>query len=286
MKIGMLTGVWFIAEGATLIASLRRAAALGFRYVDLHGTFHGGPSHLNQAERLAVGSEMKALGLVPRNYVLHAPHNIPSAGPAEIEENFACLKEGIDMALGWGMNQLMLNAGQWAYGIDRRAAWEKSAVFLRRVCDYAAPRGVFIAQESEPYVWFLVNDTPSTVRMVEEVDRANFTVLADLGHMALAREAPGELARIGDRIIHAHVSDHRPFLHTNQEIGSGFTRTKEYLDELYRMDIDRRIKRFGCDELLVCLELGAPGDPIGDPDGLVKRSLDHLRQIAPELTLR
>lgn len=285
MKIGMLTGVWFVADGATLVKSLRRAAVLGFRYVDLHGTFHGGPALLKPEERLAAGSEMKALGLVPRNYVLHAPHNLPSANEAEIEENFACLREGIDMALSWGVNQLMLNAGQWVYGMARQAAWEKSVHFLRRVCDYAAPLGFFIAQEPEPYVWFLVNDIASTVRMMEDVDRRNFTVLVDLGHMALAREGPEELARVGDAIVHCHFSDHKPFMHTNQVIGTGFTRTRDYLDELRRIGIDRRVKRFGYDELVISFELGVPGDRIGDPDGWVKRSIEHIRQIAPDMTL-
>ena len=42
MKVGMLTGLWHIAEGATLLESLPRVARLGFRYVDLHGVFHAG----------------------------------------------------------------------------------------------------------------------------------------------------------------------------------------------------------------------------------------------------
>ena len=104
MKIGMLTGLWFVAEGATLIHSLRRAAALGFRYVDIHGVFHGGQALLKPEERLAIKSEMKALGLVPRNYVLHALHNPPSANEADAEENFICLLEVIDMALTWVVN--------------------------------------------------------------------------------------------------------------------------------------------------------------------------------------
>jgi sugar phosphate isomerase/epimerase len=281
----MLTGLWFAAEGATLIHSLRRAAALGFRYVDIHGVFHGGPALLKPKERLAVKSEMKTLGLVPRNYVLHALHNSPSASEVELEENFACLREGIDMALTWGINQLMLNAGQWAYGMTRRAAWEKSECFLRRVCDYAAPLGVFIAQEPEPYVWFLVNDIASTARMMADVDRPNFTVLVDLGHMALAREGPEELAGIGDAIVHAHFSDHKPFMHTNLVIGTGFTRTKDYLDELRRMGIDRRVKRFGYDELVISFELGVPGDRISNPEDWVKRSIEHIQQIAPDMTL-
>jgi sugar phosphate isomerase/epimerase len=285
MKIGMLTGLWFVAEGATLVESLRRAAALGFHYVDLHGVFHGGPVHLNPSERLAVKAEMIALGLVPRNYVLHALHNLPSASEAELEQSLAYLKEGVDLALTWEVNQLMLNAGQWVYGMPRQTAWEKSVRFLQRVCDYAAPRGLFIAQEPEPYVWFLVNDISSGIRMLEDVDRQNFTILVDLGHMALGRESPAELDRLGEAIIHAHFSDHKPFLHTNQVIGTGFTHTKDYLDELYRMDIDRRMNRFGYDELVVSFELGVPGDAIEDPDDWVKRSIQYVQEVAPYITL-
>ena len=90
---------------------------------------------------------------------------------------------------------------------------------------------------------------------------------------------------VGDAIVHAHFSDHKPFLHTNQVIGTGFTRTKDYLDELRRMKIDRRVKRFGYDELVISFELGVPGDRIGDPEDWVKRSIQHIQQIAPDMTL-
>ena len=225
------------------------------------------------------------MGLTPRNYVLHARHNIPSASDAELEQSFAYLQEGIDMALDWGVNQVMLNAGQWIYGLPRQAAWERAVRFLQRLCDYAAPRGVYIAQEAEPYIWFLVNDIPSTRRMWEDVDRQNFTVLVDLGHMALARESEDDLASLGDAIIHAHFSDHQPYLHTNQAIGTGFTQTRDYLDALQRMEIDRRVKRFGYDELVVSFELGVPGDTIADPDDWVRRSIQHIQEIAPYMTL-
>jgi sugar phosphate isomerase/epimerase len=186
MKIGMLTGLWYIADGATVIESLQRAAGLGFRTVDLHGVFHAGPAHLSSQGRQAVKDELANLGLSARNYVLHPLVNLPSASQAELEHNYAYLCEGVDLALEWGVNQLMLNAGQWAYGVPRPQAWEQSVRFLQRLCDYAAPRGVFIAQEPEPYVWFLVNDLASARRMMADVDRPNFTLLLDLGHMALS----------------------------------------------------------------------------------------------------
>ena len=76
MKIGMLSGLWFLASAASIFESLQHVASLGFHYVDLHGVFHAGPAHLTQRERIAVKTELDALGLKPRNYVLHALHNI------------------------------------------------------------------------------------------------------------------------------------------------------------------------------------------------------------------
>jgi sugar phosphate isomerase/epimerase len=285
MKIGMLTGLWYVAGEATLVESLHCAAALGFHYVDLHGVFHAGPVHLSVQARQQVKVELETLSLSPRNYVLHSPHNPASAGQAELESSFEYLREGIDLCLYWGINQLMLNPGQWTYGVSRQQAWENAVRFIQRVCDYATSRGIFIALEAEPYVWFLVNDIPSTARMLADVDRENLTVLVDLGHMGLSRETPVDLAGLGDRIIHAHFSDHEKFRHTNQVIGTGVTPTADYLEWLRCMDIDRQVGRFGYDELVVSFELGAPGDQIIDPDDRVRRSLDYVQQIAPFMSL-
>jgi sugar phosphate isomerase/epimerase len=285
MKIGMLTGIWSIAERASLIDSLRRAAALGFQYVDLHGVFHAGPVHLSTEDRLVVKSELKTLELIPRNYVLHPPHNLASAREAELELNFAYLQEGIDLALDWGINQLELNAGQWVYGLPKDSSWEKAVRFLQRLCDHASTRSFFIAIESEPYVWFLVNDLASTQRMLSDVNRPNFTVLVDLGHLALERQSPKGLAQIADVIINAHFSDHKPYLHTNQVIGTGFTPTADYLDMLRQLEIDRRMQRFGYDEMVVSFELGVPGDRIDDPDDWVRKSLQHVLEIAPYMNV-
>lgn len=285
MKIGMLTGIWYIADKATLMESLRRAAALGFHTVDIHGVFHGGPLHFDQAECRRTADEMQRLGLTARNYVLHPLTNPAAAEDAEQEANIAYLKRGFDYAAAWGVNQIMLNAGQWTYGIPRPVAWQRSVKFLRSICDAAAERGLFIAQEPEPYVWFLVNDLPSAQRMFADVDRDNFTLLVDLGHLALSRENPADLATVKERIIHAHFSDHQAMQHTNQVIGSGVTRTADYLAYLKQMDIDACMQRFGCDELVISFELGAPGDRIDDPDEWVRRSLEYVQQAAPFMTL-
>ena len=285
MKIAVLTGVWHIAESAGLVDSLGRAAALGFRYVDIHGVFHGGPAHLSSDERLRVKQQLQRLGLQPRNYVLHAPTNPAAATSEEQEQNLAYLREGIDLAVSWGMRQLMLNAGQWDTAVPRPEAWKRSVHFLQRICDYAATKDVFIAQEPEPYVWFLVNDLQSAARMQAEVNRRNFALLVDLGHLGLSREGPGELQAVKDSIIHAHFSDHLVNQHTNQVIGTGATRTADYLATLRDLQIDRLMERFGEQELVISFELGVPHDLIADADDWVRRSLAYVQQIAPFLAL-
>jgi len=285
MKIGMLTGIWSVAEGATLIESLERVAALGFRYVDLQGIYHAGPKHLTSEERKEVKTVMDSLGLTPRNYILHALHNLGSATDEELESSYRYLCEGIDLAVSWGINQLMLNGGMWAFGVSREEAWSKAVRFIQRVCDYAAPRDVFIAQETEPYVWFLVNDIASSVKMMEDVNRPNLTNLIDFGHMALAREGLDDLALLGDSIVHAHISDHEPLLHTNQIVGTGFTPVADYLQMLEEYEIDRRVKRFGYDDIILGLELGYPGSQVNDADEWVRQSIRHMKEIAPDLAL-
>jgi sugar phosphate isomerase/epimerase len=264
---------------------LRRVAALGFRYVDLHGVFHAGPVHLSDKERAAIKPELDSLGLSPRNYILHPRHNPASAGDKEIDEDLAYLREGMDMASGWGVRQMMLNAGQWAAGIPRPDAWASSVRFLQRVCEVATRYEMQIAQEPEPYVWFLVNDLASACRMNADVDRPNFNVLVDLGHMGLARESRPDLERVADLIIHAHFSDHQLTKHTNQVIGTGATPITDLVSLLRGLDLDRRVGRFGFDELVISCELGVPGDVIPDPDDWARRSLRFVQSIAPDLRL-
>ena len=283
MKLGMLTGLWWVASRATVFEALERTAALGFSTVDLHGVFHAGPAHLSPDERLRVKRDLDRLGLEARNYVLHARHNIPSATPAEREEDLAYLRQGIDLAASWGTRQLMLNAGQWRPSVGRAEAWERAVSFLQAVCAYAEPRGVFILQEPEPYVWFLVDNLASAQQMMQDVGRPNFGLLVDLGHMGLAREGVGALEPVADSILHAHFSDHPAYQHTNQVIGTGAMPLGETLAGLRCLQIDARLQHRGFDGLSVAFELGAPGDTIDDPDDWVRRSLAAVQTVDPEL---
>ena len=286
MKLGMLTGLWYVASKATVFEALERAAALGFRTVDLHGVFHAGPAHLSGDDRRRVRADLDRLGLEARNYVLHPRHNIPNASPAEVQEDLTYLQQGIDCATRWEVRQLMLNAGQWHASTGRAEAWRRAVAFLQAVCEYAETRGVYVLQEPEPYVWFLVDDLAAALEMQADVGRPNFGLLADLGHMGLAREGVQALEPTAGTILHAHLSEHLAHQHTNQIIGTGSMPLGELLAGLKKLDLDSLVRKQGFDELTVSFELGAPGDQIADPDDWVRRSIAAVQALDPEIALR
>jgi len=286
MKLGMLTGLWYVASQASVFEAMERAAALGFRTVDLHGVFHAGPMHLTPEARRRVRPELDRLGLEARNYVLHARHNIPSATPNEREEDLAYLREGIECAASWGIRQLMLNAGQWAPAAGRSEAWRRAVAFLQAVCEAGETRGVSIVQEPEPYVWFLVDDLAAARQMQYDVARPNFGLLVDLGHMGLAHESAAELEPLAGSILHAHFSDHLVNQHTNQVIGTGAVPLGDMLAGLRALRVDEQLRARGYDELTIAFELGAPGDTIPDPDDWVERSIAAIRALDPSIGVR
>jgi sugar phosphate isomerase/epimerase len=285
MKLGILTGLWFVAHEATVLESIKSVNELGFRYIDLHGTYHAGPHHLSSDEIRRVKVDLNHSNMEPRCYVLHSPLNIASATNDELEYCVRFYEEGIEIAAEWNINQIMLNAGQWAWDKSRIDSWNTSVSFLRRVCDHAAKYGIFISLEAEPYVWYMLNDLRSSIQMMNDIDRPNVAVVVDLGHMALAREGAIELGSIADTIIHAHASDHEVDKHTNQILGTGFARLGDYLLALHEMEIDKKVNRFGYEELVISFELGFPGDQIQDPQEWVNRSINHIRKLAPFVTL-
>jgi sugar phosphate isomerase/epimerase len=122
--------------------------------------------------------------------------------------------------------------------------------------------------------------------MQHDVGRPNFGLLADLGHIGLARESAADLVPLADTILHAHFSDHEENRHTNQVIGSGAVPLGELLAGLHQLEIDARLQARGYDELAISLELGVPGDVIPDPEAWVRRSIAAVQALDPGLGLR
>lgn len=277
MKLGVITTPWSLAEGLSLPETFERIAALGYRYVDVSGVRHGDPLALSAAKKQAAADAVRLNDLVPVCIALWPPGNVATQDDAEREACFAYVRAGIDFAAQLGAPNVLFNTGQRTIGLDHAAAWRNAVGFVRRAADYAAARGIRVLVESEPYVYYVMNDLATSLRMVDEVGRRNCLTIIDLGHMSLSRESPASLADAIDKIGHIHITDNDGLLHANDIVGSGTTPVGAYLAAIHEAD--------SAHEPVAVMELGVPGDSIDSPERWVEASSTHARRVAPFLAL-
>jgi sugar phosphate isomerase/epimerase len=284
MKLGVITTPWAIASDLSLPETFARIAAMGFHYVDILGLLNGDPLVLSEAQKQEAVDALQRHGLTPACFVLWPPGNVASADKAEQERCFEYIRAGIDFCAKLGARKVLFNAGQRVIGLDHRQAWLHSGSFMRRCADYALEQDVWILVESEPYVYYLVNDLATSVQMVREVDRPRFLTIVDLGHMSLSRESASALADAASIIGHIHITDNDGLLHANHIIGSGTTPVAEYLAAINASPAASYCAARN-DELVAVMELGVRGDPIDSPERWVRESTAHVQEVAPFLTL-
>lgn len=280
MKLGVITSLWAYAEDLPLWETLERIAALGIRYVDILGSLHGDPLLLSAWEKRRILERLKSLDLVPCNLVLLPPGNIASEDESEVEACWEYVQAGMEFIAFLRGDQALFNGGKRALGVPHQKSWDNAVAFMRRASEYGQQAGVFITLEAEPYVYFLVNDLDTTLRMVEEVDHSHFLATVDLGHMNLSRDAPGALERLKGRIAHIHLSENDGLLHANKVIGTGTVSTGDYLQALRDLGVEGECAERGI-ELVAALELGVRGERIDDPDNWVRCSVEYVTNLVP-----
>jgi sugar phosphate isomerase/epimerase len=279
MKLGVITTPWAIASALSLPETLRRIAAMGFQYVDISEILYHDSLTSSEAQRQAVADALQRHGLTVACVILWPP-NVGSPDEAEQDHCFEYVRFGIDFAGRLGAHRVLFNAGQRVIGLDHQQAWQNSVSFMCRCADYAFEKDIRILVESEPYVYYLVNDLATSAQMVREVDRPNFLTVVDLGHMSLSRESAADLADAAPIIDHIHITDNDGLLHANNIIGSGTTPVAEYLAAINASPAASYYAARN-DELVAVMELGVPGDTIDSPERWVRESMAHLQEIAP-----
>lgn len=282
MKLGVITSLWAYANALPVVDTLDRIASLGIRHVDILGILHGHPEKLEARERKEIRERLKSNNLILGSVILLPPGNIASHQPDEIEACMKYVKAGIDMSAELGGEQILFNGGKRSFGIPHAQSWDNAAKFLSQAADYAQSKGIDITVEAEPYVYFLVNDFETTLRIVRQVDHPNLLAALDIGHMNLSRDEPGLIADISDWLGRVHFSENDGLLHDNAILGTGTVLYEQYLPALLKPGLELAAESRGYD-LCAVMELGVLGDPIHAPDDWAARSLAHIIRMAPEL---
>lgn len=89
----------------------------------------------------------------------------------------------------------------YSFQVDYHAAWQRTVHSYRQLAD-ACPAGMRVSLEYKPTDestrWAIVPSTGAALLLVKEVDRPNFGLTLDLGHLAMAGENPAQsVAAVG-----------------------------------------------------------------------------------------
>jgi len=284
MRLGINNSIWEIA-GISLYKSLDRINSLEFKYIDVLAYGSGDPRTLNQDERRKIAHKFQDLNLISSGMVMLVPGNIASNNAKERERCFSYLKSCAEFQAELGGRQVLLGfGGGWkTLEINQEEAWANSVNFIKDYCEWLSNFDIFLTLELDPSVYYVINDTASMAKIIEEVDAPNLFANIDIGHLAITRELPMALEKLKNRILHAHISDNDGKVHANWIIGRGVTRVPDYLRKLVEIGIDRTCARHN-EEAVASLELGEIGQKVKDSDQYVRESLEYLSKNVPEIT--
>jgi len=283
MWLGVNNSVWEIA-GIPIEKALEEIHRFGFLYVDVAAVGSANPLSLSRQQRKGIADRFGHLGLKPVQMVMLTPGNIASGQSKEKEKCLSYLKECAEFEAQLGGKQILLGfgAGNLTLELSRERAWVNSVDFLQSFCEWLKDTEMYLALELDPALYYVVNDTTTMLKMIEEVNMPNLFANIDIGHLAITREAPKKLEQLKDKIIHIHISDNNGLAHANDIIGTGACQIAAYLNKLGEMQIDHLCQNYG-EIAVAALELGEMGQKIEHPENYVSQSLKFLEKTAPYL---
>ncbi len=194
------------------------------------------------------------------------------AGDEEFQRSkVAEAKVVIDMALVLGAPLIRVFGWSATDDEDREPLFGALARCLREVCDYGAERGVVVALQNHNNR-NLAATGPDVLRIREEVDHANFSLVVDTGQWRGAHGAFGDMDPNAD--IYAYIEQTLPFASYVRckiyQIASG---REEILDYARIGRLLRAVDYNGC------ISIVYEGDDEEDRPVSIAKAAAHLRDV-------
>ena len=150
----------------------------------------------------------------------HEPTLI-SPDPQARMRRVAFYKHAIDCAAELGSDCVSLWSGRLRDGASPAEAMDRLVEGLGETLDYAQRRKVVVGFEPEPGM--LVDSMESYVSLLERIDRQDFRLTLDLGHLRCQGEKPAAeiIRRWSPRLVNVHIEDMRTGVHEHLMFGQG-----------------------------------------------------------------
>lgn len=138
------------------------------------------------------------------------------AGDADKEALIAYTKKAIDFAQSVNCRNLVFGCPK-NRSTSRESDYTTAIDFFHEIGDYAFSKGTCIGMEANPTIYGtnFINDTPSALKLIDDVNSKGFRLNLDIGTMIENGESAEILEGRCDFINHVHISE--PYLKPIQE---------------------------------------------------------------------
>ena len=181
---------------------IRRAAAAGFRWVEMWGWIH--------ADIPAIAAELRDTGV--RLNCLSAEPSARIVDPDTHDAFLRSIHASATLAAELRCTHVVVLAGDELRGVSRSAQRAAVVNALRRAAPIAQQFGVTLVLENlntrVDHVGYFLDRTTEALDIIDEVDHQSVRMLYDLYHSVVMDESPAEVLRGRmDRVAHIQIAD-------------------------------------------------------------------------------
>jgi len=272
MVLGVRSSAWS-KRGLTLAQQLEKIASHGFKFVNI--IFD--PDQSTQ-ERADAKKALDDLGLYSGQMGVDVSSYNSKAGPDSWQLWTDMGKKKVDFQAQMGGKQIVMVAGTYDIAYPFSFAWVDSVRSMQEVCDVAASAGQTVVLEYEPEIHYVTHSWEGTLQYLTDVDRDNFMINIDIGHVHCMQTPPRALTLLRDLIPQCHITDNDGTEHHGGPLGTGTADLAGWLTAL-KPYVESTCEKL--DEIpSAAIEFGAP-----DPDAEIDRCIELLKGIAPWLKM-
>ncbi len=238
MKLGLINSAW-VQAGQGTAYGIRQTKAIGFDSIDIFAD----PLDLDIRERILIRTECEKLEL-PIVSVACVADGLIDFNPSVQQFHVDRCEAYLDFAYELGAKNVLLVLGEYIWErqvIPPAEQWATGVRHLKELGDYADHLGLKIALELEPFKLSLLNDVPSMVRFIDDVNNPAVQANIDISHLQLSGSKPEELRQLKGKAIHVHISDCDGKVHGDLPPGRGVVDFVPYLQEIAALGMEGAI---------------------------------------------
>jgi D-psicose/D-tagatose/L-ribulose 3-epimerase len=229
LELGLIGSAWH-GTSLDVFEGLVETKRIGF---DAYDVFED-PLTTTDAERRRIKETCAELGLPIRSAVCIAL-GLVDFTPAVRRFTLDRCKAYIDQQAYFGGRNVLLVVGEYYCDLQ---VFSKEQILglvvenLRELAEHAAPQGVELVIELEPFENAIAGSVHELAHLLDELDHPAVKANADVSHLHLSGASFEDVAVLAGRIGHVHVSDCDGKVHGDMPPGRGVTPIREYLQAI------------------------------------------------------